>query len=149
MRIMIVLPLTLGVLVVFQSVMNRAIGETRGLSFAVALNAAVLLAVALAALGVLAMWGNSTPAYLRPQFNGAWRWWYVLPGIFGFTLVAGMPLAMRSLGAFPSIVALILGQLLCSLIWDAISQGQGISMARIGGLILTAAGAYLAFKPVT
>lgn len=145
---MIVLPLTLGALVVFQSVMNRTIGETRGLSFAVTLNAGVLLAVALAVLGVLAMSGNTAPAYLRPQWNGDWRWWYVLPGIFGFTLVAGMPLAMRGLGAFPSIVALILGQLLCSLIWDAISQGQGINLARISGLILTIAGAYLAFKPV-
>lgn len=146
MKLNFLLPMALGALVVFQGVMNRQIGEVKGLSFAVFMNAVVLVTVASTVLAGLFVWGQQAPDYLRPQLNPVWRWWYILPGLMGFMLVFNVPISMRGLGAFPTIVSMLLGQLLCSFIWDALAAGS-FNITRLAGLILTALGTYLAVRP--
>jgi len=147
MTIYLLVPLLLGALAVFQPILNRLMLDLRGQSFVAWLNSLVLFTVA--SLTLLAIYTNSEkfPEYLRPKFNGEWRWWYVLPGLMGFLVVFNLPLAIRSFGSFSTILALILGQLLTSLVYDAYTSGQLPGLSRILGLVFALAGVYLSFRP--
>ena len=52
------------------------------------------------------------------------RWWWFLPGCFGFSLVIGMPLAAQKLGALATFVALIGAQMVGSMLGTALSKAR-------------------------
>ncbi|MES2746063.1 MAG: DMT family transporter [Bdellovibrionota bacterium] len=147
MNFYILVSFLLGVVAVFQPMLNRTILDTRGLTFAAWLNSLVLFTIATLIMGFVHFKSERFPDYMRPKFEGFWEWWFVLPGIFGFLLVFLLPLSMRSLGAFVSIVLLLVGQLFTSFIYDAVVAGKPITTARVAGLVLTLIGAYLSFRP--
>lgn len=143
----IILPLFLGVLAVFQPILNKVILDSKGLAFAAWMNSLVLFTTASLTLAFVYFAGDRLPSFLRPRLEGEWHWWFLLPGIFGFLIVFFLPLSMRSLGAFASISAILLGQLLTSFIYDAAVSGKPITIARALGLLFTIVGAYLSFRP--
>ena len=143
----IALPFLLGSLVVFQPLLNRVILEQRGLPFAAWLNSVVLISLATSALLFCYLAGDRMPPYLRPRLTGEWHSWFLLPGLMGFTLVFCVPLAIRSFGAFPTIVAVLCGQVLTSFAYDLWSSGRPITSWRVLGLGCVLVGAYLSFRP--
>lgn len=143
----ILLPLLVGVVAVFQPMLNRVILDTKGLSFAAWINSVVLLVIATLAVLVTYFFSEQMPEFMRPKMGTEWHWWFIVPGIFGYIIVFFLPLSMRSLGAFVTIVALLLGQLITSFLYDTLVYGKPITTARAFGLILTLAGAYLTFRP--
>ncbi|RZA25643.1 MAG: hypothetical protein EOP10_06235 [Proteobacteria bacterium] len=147
MNYYIIVSLLLGVVAVFQPMLNRTILDTRGLTFAAWLSSFVLFLIATLIMAIVHFKSERFPDYMRPKFEGVWEWWFVLPGLFGFFLVFLLPLSMRSLGAFVSIVLLLLGQLFTSFIYDALVVGKPVTTARVAGLVFTLIGAYLSFRP--
>jgi len=140
------LPLLLGILVVFQPAINRHIMDERGLGFAIVLNHSVLFVLAMVTLGAFFALGNRVPDLVRPRFTGGINWWYVIPGFISFTLTALVPLAISSVGAVATVVGMLAGQLFTSLIWDTLSEGRPPTMPRIAGMVLAMAGALLSLK---
>lgn len=147
MSILVLIPVILGAVAVFQPILNRFMLEERGLSFAVWLSSFVLFCVATLLLLVIYFWAERFPDYMRPRFRGPMLWWYVIPGMIGFSLVFFLPLVIRSIGAFPVMMGLLLGQLAASFLYDAFSSDKPFSTARVVGLLLALAGAYLTFRP--
>ena len=117
------------------------------MAFAAWLNSLVLFIMASLLLGLMYFAGDRFPEYFRIKADGPMRWWFILPGMMGFAIVFNLPLSMRAIGAFPTIIALLLGQLVASFIFDTVSQNQPISWARLLGLGFAAVGAYLSFRP--
>lgn len=141
------IPVLLGAFSVLQATFNRRIGLSWGLAGAVLFNALVLTVAA-------------TAFYFGSQrgMSDAWRgrWgdtpfqlWYVLPGLFGFCLVAGIPWAIARLGALEVFLSLIAAQITVSLLWDWLSGGMPITAFRLGGAVLVVSGAYLATRTAT
>jgi transporter family-2 protein len=137
----IVLPLALGVAAVVQTGINRQIGQQWGTivtSFAsgmvLALTAALILVAASVFLG-----GQGAGA--QPTSTPAW--WWVFPGILGFCIVAGLPLSMDRIGAARVFFLMIGGQMVASLVWDAIFEHRAISVTRIAGIAFALVGATL------
>lgn len=149
MNAFIFLPFVLGALAVLQPILNRMMLDERGVAFAAWLNSLVLLTAASFVLGLVYFFNEHFPDYFRLRTDGPFRWWFILPGLMGFAVVFNLPIAIRALGAFPSIIALLLGQLVTSFLYDSLAQNQPITGARILGLILALAGAYLSFRPAT
>lgn len=137
----------LGSLVVFQPVLNRMVMEERGLSIAGLINATVLLLLASGLFLLVALVPEKFPDIIQFKSNGTWHWWYVLPGIIGLFLVMLVPLMISSLGAFPTVLAMLVGQLVTSFLWDSIVNHQSLFSSRTLGLVLAVAGAYLSFRP--
>jgi transporter family-2 protein len=140
----LLLPVLLGVASVLQAGFNRQISRSHGLPSAVLLNTCVLLSVALA----LFFWSRtspeSLPAALRPaQRTGSPALWYVLPGLFGFCLVAGIPLAISRVGALKVFVLVIGAQLTASLLWDAWVEARPVNAVRVVGAAISCLGAVL------
>ncbi len=147
MKIFFIVSFLLGSLVVFQPSLNRMIFEQRGLSFAVLLNGAVLFCVVSLLFLSVSLAPERFPEMLRYLPNRIFSWWYVLPGIMGFLLVVLVPILIKEMGAFLTIVTMILGQVATSFLWDMYQGGTALGSARLLGLILVMSGVYLSFRP--
>jgi uncharacterized membrane protein YdcZ (DUF606 family) len=81
---------------------------------------------------------------LRPRGElGASGLWILLPGIFGFCLVVGLPLALAQLGAMRVFVVVVASQMAVSGVWDAWVEGIPPSPLRVLGAALALIGAVL------
>jgi bacterial/archaeal transporter family-2 protein len=140
-----ILPFLLGAASIVQSSLNKAIGETKGLSTACVVNGAVVVCASLLVFIV---------SYLFPQyfaevitFNQAnkwiFKWWYLIPGLLGFIAIFVIPLEMIKIGALPVFLGVIAGQIVFSLLYDYYFQKTPIETIRIVGAILTFVGAVL------
>lgn len=134
----------LGAIAVLQGGLNRQIAKDWGLSVAIFLNSSILLLIALA-FGLICYFNSQNiPEVFQPKWNStAWRTWYVIPAICGFSLVAGIPALIPKLGAVGVFLSIVVGQMAFSLLWDLkIEQlpleprrAVGVGLALIGLLI--------------
>jgi uncharacterized membrane protein YdcZ (DUF606 family) len=67
----------------------------------------------------------------------------LIPSLCGLAITAGMPLAIGRIGVFTSVTVVIAVQTLAGLLWDHLSTGAALSMARVAGAALVFAGAVL------
>ena len=145
MKVIKLLPISLGGAGVIQAGLNKTIAQTHGLSTASLINGVV---VALCAAVVFLLvyhypgWFPDIVAGGRGQ-NRAFLWWYLLPGIIGFSFVFIVPLMIMEVGALPVFLGVIAGQILVGMIWDACYENIPINGVRIAGALLTFVGAIL------
>jgi transporter family-2 protein len=142
----IVLSICLGFAGVMQAGMNRTIGLTWGLGAAVWLNAAIVFFTACLMGTAMLFRPELFPEVLRirPEGAGGAVWWWVLPGIFGFCLIAGVPFAMSKIGSMNVFVLVVACQLIGSLVWDRVMESMPITPYRIAGALLAIIGAVVA-----
>lgn len=138
------LPFIFGAMAVLQGGLNRLIARDWGLAGTVFLNSLML---STAALG-LYVWARNNPGALPEVFRdrgsfSSFSWWYLIPGLCGFTLVTGLPFAIQKIGALKVFVGLIAAQLLVSMIWDARIEQLPITSTRVLGALLSFCGALL------
>ena len=139
----LLVPLALGAAAVLQATLNRHVAAAWGLAPACVLN--MLVALALAAVFVGAALGGRIDGELgRASLQlASMRWWWIVPGILGFSLVAGLPWAVAKLGALPVFVAVVGAQMVTSLAWDAVAEGVSVTPTRILGGLLAVASVWL------
>ncbi len=139
------LPVLLGAAAVMQAALNRQISTQWGLAPAVFLNSLLLVTAGLTCFLLVRSMPESFPAFMRDRGSFQnFKWWYFLPGFFGFCLVAGIPFSIHKVGALKTFVALIGAQLVTSLIWDAAVENMPISLYRVLGAGMAFFGALLA-----
>jgi transporter family-2 protein len=141
----VLLTVLLGAMAVIQATINRQIAVQWGLSPAVLLNTFVATVVAAAFLGVLLARGG--PAFLLKPGVGLselrFHWHWLLPGVFGFFLVAGLPWAVHHIGALRVFVGVVAAQMVTSLAWDHFAEGIPASAVRGTGALLAVASVVL------
>ena len=137
------IPLLLGAFTVLQAGLNRKIGQRVGLPSAVLLNA-VWLAISASLIFVFISRETSTEK-VQSLFR-SFSWWYLLPGLFGLSLVWGIPSAIKTLGAQTTFVLLIAAQMAVSVYWDWRVEGFTIPAAKIAGCVLAWVGALLVLR---
>jgi transporter family-2 protein len=143
MSIALLVPLVLGILAVAQVTLNGRVATTSGLASAAVLNMTVgwTLAVSFAVWCVVR--GTGTGLYRFQVDASLIRWWWFLPGCFGFSLVVGMPWAVQKLGALATFVALIGAQMVAGMIWDTWVEGTSLTVPRVLGAAFAVAGVAL------
>lgn len=139
------IPICLGLAAVLQAGINRQIMPHWGLMGAVALNVLVLCVTTAVVFGVMRLLPVKLPDLFRFQIPEApFAWWWVVPGVLGFLLISGMPVAVMHLGAARVFVALIAAQMVSSLLWDYFTEGIAATPQRLIGCLLAAVGACVA-----
>jgi uncharacterized membrane protein YdcZ (DUF606 family) len=143
MNAFLLIPLILGLTVVLQGTLNKKIGESIGLVSAVFINAAIFFILS-GILYVVSRWNPSLlPDFLRPKGSlTIEKSWYLVPGICGFVLVTGLPIAIRQLGPAKSFILLISSQILVSLIFDHI-LGNNTTGLKVAGALLILIGSMM------
>ncbi len=149
MNLFFLLSLFLGSVIVIQPNLNRLIAGDQGLAMAAFINGIVLFF----STGLLFFVIWSFPERFSPvlQFKGGsgFRIWYFLPGLMGLTLVLAVPLTMKNIGAFSTVIAMLAGQIATSFVIDIAINNQALTFTRSAGLVLALTGAYLSFRPAS
>jgi len=142
MRLLV--PLALGVVMVLQAALNRRISLAWGLLPAALLNAAIFWALVTGCY----LWARTGAGPLASlvargasirDLEGFW----ILPGLFGFAIVLGLPWSIQRLGALHTFVVVVAAQMAASLLWDRLAEGIAIDARRLLGALLAVAGALL------
>ena len=129
----ILLPLILGTFIVLQGAFNRRISAENDLASTVLLNSSVLLAASV----VFYLVARASQPEGGPGTTGfGFRAWYILPGLLGFGIVAGVPWGIERFGALKVFVGLIAAQLVASLAWDAAIELRPVTLVRAGGSLI-------------
>jgi transporter family-2 protein len=141
----LLIPLAVGAMTVLQGTLNRQMSESMGLGSAIFLNSVVVVALGSAFYALV----RAQPSWLPAIFAGSpdlsrVAWWMIVPGIFGFCIIAGIPWAISRVGAARVFVGIVVAQLVVSLLWDALVAGQPVTLARGGGAALAVVGVILA-----
>ncbi|MBX3251092.1 MAG: DMT family transporter [Myxococcales bacterium] len=129
----------LGCVAVVQAGLNRRIAGTAGLATAVLYNGFVVLAFcglfyAAARRGLV----GSVPEGV------SFRWWWLVPGVLGFSLITGLPWAIARIGSLQVFVAAVAAQMVASLAWDAWVEGIPFNALRAAGAAVCVIGVALA-----
>lgn len=144
MSSLLLVPVCIGVVAVVQATLNKEIAERWGLAPTTLLNTAVALACTVAFLGYCWV-GAPREGMLRVSFDASsFRAWWLLPGLFGFAIVVGLPWAVSKAGALPTFVALVAAQVVASALWDRFVVGIPFSTSRVLGALLAVASVVLA-----
>ena len=119
--------------------LGRRVGTIGSAGFGVVLAAILVVALALA----LGRGGSIVAAIHQP----AWLW---LGGLFGAVIVLAIAYAPPRIGTFATVALLIAGQLVAGALIDAFgwmgSPKIPVTVARVAGLVLVAAGAALTLR---
>jgi bacterial/archaeal transporter family-2 protein len=144
MSIALFVPVVLGVVAVLQATFNRHIARVWGLPSAALLNTFVALGLSVALLAYC-LWRGTDTGLMRVSFDPRlMRSWWLLPGLFGFAIVVGLPWAVAELGALPVFVGLIGAQVLTSALWDRLIDGTPFTAPRVAGAVLAVVSVALA-----
>ena len=139
-----ILPFILGAMAVLQGGLNRQISRDWGLGGTVFLNSLMLVVGGLILFLVTRLSPDMLPEIFRDKGSfKSFSWWFVLPGLFGLSLVTGIPVSIQKIGALKVIVALVGAQLVTSMIWDATIEGIAVSPMRVIGALMSFGGALL------
>ena len=139
----LLVPVVLGIMAVAQVTLNGRVALQWGLGPAAVLNTLVALSCAICFAAWCAYRGPSIGFYSVNVDASLLRWWWFLPGIFGFSLVAGMPWAVQKIGALATFVALIGAQMVGSMLWDGWVEGTALTLPRVLGAAFAVAGVAL------
>lgn len=123
------LPLLLGFLGILQGALNKTMSSTIGLTWMVLVGNAITLAVCICFFLVVKTYPTYFPDFVKIK-TLSFKWWYIVPGIFGFIFVAGMPLAFYKVGAVKTTVGLIAAQMVTSVLWDIFVDGINVSFNK-------------------
>lgn len=146
MIVNICLPLLIGALGVLQNTLNRQLSPAFGLPWLLLINGLVLAACGiLFFLSIRILPPDSLPPIYRMSagarlFEPA----SLVPGLFGFFIIASAPWAIERMGATRVFIGIIAAQLLVSMLWDWLVESASVSAWRLVGAALALLGAALA-----
>ncbi|MFW7379866.1 MAG: DMT family transporter [Oligoflexus sp.] len=141
------LPLFLGLAAVAQGGLNKRIITYWSLTPTVILNNFTLLMTSVFIYGLAKSFPHYLPATLRIKEPELFAWWYFIPGVLGYSLVAGIPFLIGKIGAGQVFIGLISAQLVGSLLWDHFLESKSLGWREIAGSLIVMSGALLALWP--
>ena len=141
----VIMSIVAGAFGVWQAGMNKVIADSLGFTFSLFFNGCFFLLFNMIFFAYV--WAK--PKALPSEFTIQWaltdfRWWWVVPGFMGFTLVMCLAVAVGRIGAVQTIVISIAAQVFASVAWDVFSGDHQINKIRLVGAGITLLGAVLA-----
>ena len=139
----ILLPLLIGCFGILQGTVNRQIATTIGVT-----QAALITNIGSVLICIGFYFFVKSFSHLFPDFFHvkapitSYKWWYILPPIFGFVIIAGIPFAIAKLGAVKVTVGLIAAQMITSIFWDIFVEDINLNIMKVIGI-------FFAFLSVT
>lgn len=134
-----------GAFAVFQAGLNKVIADDLGFTTSLLLNGVFFL-VFNAIMFALVL---AQPKVFPPEFHVQWalhnfKWWWVVPGFFGFALVTGLAVGVGRIGAVQTIIISIAAQVLASIAWDYFTGDGQVTTMRLVGASVTVVGTVIA-----
>ena len=142
--ILFILPFILGAVAVLQGALNRVVAQSWGLTPTIVLNNFVIITMGFLFYISVKFYPQFFPDNFRDKAGfTSFSWYYLLPGLCGLALVAGIPFAIGQIGAANVFIGIVCAQMITSLIWDQLKEGIALSWPRLLGAILTIVGVFV------
>lgn len=137
MELTYLIPIVVGFMAVLQGGLNRKLALDWGLGAAVYLNCLVFFVLGSVFIVALKFAPHAFPTPFRIQsFLKPFEWWQLLPGIFGFCLVTGLPYAIAKLGATKVFLSFVVSQIIVSILWDIYAENIEFHWMKLTGTAL-------------
>jgi len=133
----LLIPITIGLSVVLQGILNRKMSLVWGLPEVIVLNGAVFFIISLAYYFGVRLFSPEMPPLKSPEY------WYFLPGICGFLIVLGVPSSIGIMGPTKTFITLIVSQVVFSLALEKVIFGDSPGTLKIVGAAIATIGAVL------
>ena len=144
MIIWYLIPVSVGLCIVMQGILNKQFSLAYGLATASLLNALVFAVVAFVAFVIAQRFPLILPDFVPPKLSHyEFRFWHLVPGLCGVVIVSLTPWCIRHLGAAQVFVLVVSAQIVFSALWDYWVHGMVFSPQKLLGLFLVTGGALL------
>lgn len=137
MSLALIIPLILGSITILQGAINKQVAGKLGVVHTALIGNAATLVICIAVY----FWAKQNEETLPPILKvkmpiTTYEWWFIFPAIFGFLIVAGMPLAISKLGAVKVTVGLVAAQMITSSLWDIFVESTPLNWQKAIGILL-------------
>lgn len=144
MYIYLLTSMVFGFMCVLQNGLNRQIGQQSGLASVLLINALMILLAAIALVLTVFYFPSRFGTFLAGSGSSFdFKWWYLLPGLFGFSIIAGLPYCMNKIGALAVFVVFVTAQVVASMLWDNLVDGMPLTLTKISGAAIALIGVIL------
>lgn len=137
MSLALLIPLFLGTITILQGAINKQVAGKLGVIQTALIGNTATLIICIVAYFWARQNEESLPPILKIKMPlTTYEWWYIFPAIFGFFIVAGMPLAISKLGAVKVTVGLVAAQMITSSLWDIFVESTPLNWQKALGILL-------------
>ncbi|MEI6806382.1 MAG: DMT family transporter, partial [Myxococcaceae bacterium] len=127
-------PIAIGFMSVLQIALNKQVGQQYGLASVLMINALmILLAAGTLFLAVTYLPGRFGSFLAGSEVSFQFKLWHLLPGLFGFAVIAGLPYCMNQIGALAVFIIFVTAQVVGSMLWDNLVDGMPLTASKIVG----------------
>lgn len=132
----ILLPMLLGCIGILQGALNGQVANTIGVAQATLITNIGTVIICLVFYFMVKTYSHLVPEFFQVKAPlSTYKWWYIFPPLFGFLIIAGMPLAIAKLGAVKVTVGLIAAQMITSVVWDLVVEGISLNVMKLVGIL--------------
>lgn len=129
---------------VWQAGLNKVVADSLGFTGSLLFNGCFFLIFNLIFFVFVSLKPKAVPSEFVIQWSLAdFKWWWLLPGLMGFSLVMGLAVAVGRIGALQTFVISIAAQIFASIAWDMYQGDHTISKLRLAGAAVTLVGAII------
>ena len=140
MNVGITLSFLVGFCAVLQAALNKTMSNQIGLAHSILIGNCFIVV-----LNLIFFWSVQKYPHFYPEFMHfkgsltAFKGWYLIPALFGFTIVAGLPYAYFRADAVKVTITMVAAQMMASVLWDLLvekipfqaNKGLGIFFALL------------------
>ena len=144
--IYISLSLLIGVMGVLQNTINKKFAETLGIATTTLLNNVSILLFGILFYCLVRVAPQFFPELFRVKaepLNFSLK--YLIPGFLGFLIIVMAPYSIEKLGAAKAFMAIIVCQLITSMLWDKYCENIPVTFAKVLGAAVAGIGAFISF----
>ncbi|MDD0853714.1 DMT family transporter [Halobacteriovorax sp. GB3] len=132
----LLIPVILGTVGILQAGLNRTMSNEVGLTHAALLGNAITLICSCLLLFYIKINSDKLPSMFELKASiSAFKWWYIIPGIFGFMFVIGLPWGIYKIGAVKVTVGLIAAQMIAGVLWDIFVEKIPVNTMKVMGML--------------
>lgn len=136
MNAALLIPLLLGTVGILQAGLNRNMSNDLGLTTTALFGNFVTLLASTILLIAIKTTPESFPSFFHLKSSITnFKWWYIVPGIFGFLFVIGLPWGIYKIGAVKVTVGLIAAQMIAGVLWDLYVEKIPVNTMKILGIL--------------
>ncbi len=140
------LPFLIGSITIIQSAINRKLADSVGLGKAVFVSNFITASLAFFLLILISRLPQLFPSFYltkKSELSGMTYLWFLLPGLFGLLIVAGIPFSFFKIGAVETTIMLVSAQAITSVFWDFYFENIPLNSTRLISLFLAIASAVI------
>ena len=125
---------------ILQGAINRLVAKDIGIAQTTLVTSLLALILSIALFYFIKVKPSYFPSlfHVKTTLND-FKWWYIIPAIFGICIITLIPVTIYKLGAVKVTVGLIAAQMVTSIFWDIMVEKIPITPTKIVGILLAAA----------